>query len=131
MRSLRIIVLGTIVGILAGVISLAAAYAGLTISEISNQLPPALVISTLAGSTVAGILCVALGYLLTHRERSLVAPLVTVAVASLVVLPGNYVNGSLVPPAIYGLAILNGLIIALVISPFCAASFRSRNRNSY
>ena len=110
MRSLRITVLGTIIGILVGAISLAIAYAGLITSEISNHLPAAIVVSTLAGSTVAAVICIALSYLLTHRERSIVAPLVTVAVASLVVLPGNYVNGSLVPPAIYGLALLNGLI---------------------
>ena len=121
MRSLRTTVLGTIIGILVGVLSLIIAYAGLTISATANHLPLAIVVSTMVGSIVAGVICVALGYLLTGRERTIVAPLVTVAVASLVVLPGNYVNGSLVPPAIYGLALLNGLIIALVISPLCAA----------
>lgn len=121
MRSLRTTVLGIIIGILVGTGSLAIAYAGLIFSETASTLPIAIVVSTLAGSAVAGVICIALGYLLTGRERSIVAPLVTVAVASLVVLPGNYVNGSLVPPAIYGLALLNGLIIALVISPLCAA----------
>ena len=126
MRSLRTTVLGTIVGIVVGAVSLTIAYAGLVFSEAAHYLPMAIVVSTLAGSTVAGLICIALGYLLTGRERTIVAPLVTVAVASLVVLPGNYVNGSLVPPAIYGMALLNGLIIALVISPLCAAN---ANRN--
>lgn len=125
MRSLKKTALGTIVGIMVGVLTLAIAYIGLIFSDVSNQLPTALVVSTLAGSTAAGSICIALGYLLTHRERSLLAPLVTVAVASLVVLPGNYVNGSLVPPAMYGLAVLNGLIIAQVISPFCALNIRA------
>ena len=126
MSSLRKTVLGTTIDILVGAISLAVAYAVLMFSEVSNHLPMAIVVSTLAGSTVAAVICIALGYLLTGRERSIVAPLVTVAVASLVVLPGNYVNGSLVPPAIYGMALFNGLIIALVISPLCAANV---NRN--
>jgi peptidoglycan/LPS O-acetylase OafA/YrhL len=131
MRSLKIIILGTLIGILVGAISLTIAYAGLVFSKVSSHLPAAIVVSTLAGSIAASALCIALGYLLTHRERSIVAPLVTVAVASLVVLPGNYVNGSLVPPALYGLAVLNGLLIALLISPLCAAGGRSGNSNPY
>jgi uncharacterized membrane protein len=121
--------MGTIIGISVGTISLAMAYAGLVIGGVSDRLPAAILVSTLAGSVIAGALCVALGYLLTHHERLLVAPLVSIAVASLVVLPGNYGNGSLVPPAIYGLAIINGLIIALVTGPFCAAKLQSGNRS--
>ena len=88
----------------------------------------AVVISALAGSITAGAICVALRTLVTGRERSVLAPLVTVAVASLVVLSGNYVNGSVEPPAMYGIAVLNGLTIARIISPLCAAGFRSENR---
>jgi peptidoglycan/LPS O-acetylase OafA/YrhL len=128
MRSIKIIVMGTISGMLVGSVSLALAYAGLIFGGVANRLPAAIMVSTLAGSIIAGALCMALGYLLTNRERSLVAPLVTMAVAALVVLPGNYGNGSLVPPAIYSLAILNGLIIALVIGPICAAGIGSENR---
>jgi hypothetical protein len=55
----------------------------------------------------------------------LVTPLVSVAVASLIVLPGNYANGSLVPPMIYGMALINGLIIARVIGPLCSPGSRT------
>jgi hypothetical protein len=129
MKSLKKFAKGTIIGIFVGTISLILAYAGLVIGGMANRLPAAIVVSTLTGSITASALCIALGFLLTHRERSLVAPLVTLAIASLVVLPGNYGNGSLVPPAIYSLAILNGLTIALVTSPLCAASIGSENRS--
>jgi hypothetical protein len=65
------------------------------------------------------------GCLLTSRERTLVAPLMSLAVASLIVLPGNYANGSLVPPVIYGMALINGLIVARVIGPLCTPGSRS------
>lgn len=128
MRSLRSTVMGIVVGIAVGTLSLLIVYAGLSLSGQRNSLPMAVVISALSGSMTAGAICVALRYLLTGRERSLLAPLVTVAVASLVVLSGNYVNGSIEPPAMYGIALMNGLIIARVVSPLCAAGFGSENR---
>jgi hypothetical protein len=128
MRSLKIFVTGTIIGILVGLITLVLAYAGLVFGGVIDRLPLAIMVSTLAGSITAGTLCVALGYLLTQRERSIVAPLLTVAVASLIVLPGNYGNGSMVPPAIYSLAIINGLIIAFMTSLICETNIRSGNR---
>ena len=129
MRSLRTSILGTVVGMVVGIMSIVIAYAGLSFSGERNViLPAAIIVSALLGSSVAGAICVALRCLVTRREQSVVAPLLTVAIASLVVLPGNYVNGSPIPPMMYGMALLNGLIVARAISPLCTPGGRSRNR---
>lgn len=125
MRSLLSAILGTIIGIVVGACSLLIAYSGLILSGTGGALPPALIISALAGSALAGAGGVILGCLLTNRERTLLAPLITVAVASLIVLPGSYSNGSPIPPLIYGMALLNGLIVARVIGPLCSSYSRS------
>ena len=127
MRSLISTVLGIIIGILVGALSLIIAYSSLLLSGASSKLPMAMVVSAIAGGIVAGAGGVILGCLLTSRERTLLAPLMAVAVASLIVLPGNYANGSPVPPVIYGMALLNGLIVARVIGPLCSPGGRSGN----
>lgn len=128
MRPLKSVTKGIVVGLMVGMLSLIIAYTGLVLNGGPNDLPMAIVVSALGGSMAAGVLCTTSSYLVTGRERSILAPLVTVAVASLAVLPGNYVNGSLIPPAIYGMALVNGLIVALVIGPLCASGVRSGNR---
>ncbi len=120
MRSLRVIVLGTVVGLMLGLLSLLIAYIGLSLSVENGGLPPAVVGSTMSGSTLAGTIGVALGCLVTRLERSILTTLVTVAVAAAIVLPGNYANGSLIPPVIYGMAIVNGLLVGRAIGPLCA-----------
>jgi hypothetical protein len=129
MRSLTAIVLGTIAGLVVGALSILIAYAGVSLSS-ASALPTAMVISAIAGGIVAGAAGVMVGCLLTSRERTLVAPLMSLAVASLIVLPGNYANGSLVPPVIYGMALINGLIVARVIGPLCTPGSRSSSQLS-
>lgn len=119
MRSLRITILGTGIGLAVGSISLTIAYAGLSLSAGQGALPLAMMVSAAAGSAAAGAGCVTPGCLLTGRERSLLAVLITAAVASLIVLPGNYANGSAVPPLIYAMAVLNGLAAARAVGPLC------------
>jgi hypothetical protein len=124
MRSRTAVVLGTIVGLIVGTLSLLVAYYGIT-SGGASTLPLPLVVSAIAGSMVAGTAGVMVGCLLTSRERMMVTPLMSVAIASIIVLPGNYSNGSLLPPVIYGMALINGLIIARVIGPLCSTNGRS------
>ena len=125
MSSLRVIVMGTVVGAMVGVISLAIAYAGLSISGARAILPMAIVVSAVVGSTAAGFTGAILGYLLTRLERSATGALISVAVAALIVLPGNYANSSLVPVLIYVMAIVNGLIVAWAIGALCSQAFSS------
>ncbi len=119
MRSLRIALLGTGIGLAVGSLSVAVAYAGVALSSGRTALPLAMVVSAAAGGAAAGAGCVAPGCLLTGRERSFLAVLITAAVASLIVLPGSYANGSPVPPLIYAMAVLNGLMAARAVGPLC------------
>jgi len=124
MRSRTAVVLGTIVGLIVGTVSLLVAYYGI-MSGGASALPLPLIVSAVAGGTAAGAAGVLVGCLLTSRERTLVTPLISVAIAAIIVLPGNYSNGSLVPPVIYGMALINGLIIARAIGPLCSPGSRS------
>lgn len=119
MRSLRTVILGTGAGVALGAISLMLVHAGLSLSGGRVALPPAVMLSAVGGGALAGTVGVVLGCLVTRRERTILSTLVTLALAAAVVLGGHYANGSLVPVAIYGLALVNGPIVARVVSPLC------------
>jgi len=120
MRSLRTIIKGMIVGLMLSTVNLGITYAGKSLIAGRPGLPLALIIAGLAMGLVAGAAAVVMGHLSAGRERMILVLLVNMAVASLAVYLGGYGNGSLVPPAIYGLALINGLLISAASSPLCA-----------
>lgn len=120
MSSLRALTIGTIIGTIVGILSLAIAYAALSISGVQGILPKAVILSAIVGSAASGSSGVILGCLLTTRERSITAALISLAVAALILLPGNYADVSLLPALVYAMAIMNGLVVARAVSPFCS-----------
>ena len=119
MSSLRALTIGTIIGTIVGGLSLAIPYVGLSISAGRTTLPTAVMLSAVMGSAVAGSSSVILGCLLSSLERSMATILITLAVAALIVLPGDYANSSLLPAFVYAMAVANGLIVARAVGPFC------------
>lgn len=120
MNSLRGIIAGTFVGSIVGIFSLAIAYAGLSISGTGAVLPTAVVLSAVMSSAAAGSSGVILGCLLTSLERSATTALISLAVAALIILPGDYANSSLLPVFVYAMAVANGLIVARAVGPLCS-----------
>mgnify|MGYP001821834233 FL=1 len=119
MSLLRALIIGTVIGTIVGVLSLAIAHAGLSINGTGTALPTAVILSAVIGSAAAGSSGVILGYLLTNLERSATTALISLAVASLILLPGEYANSSLLPALVYAMALANGLIVARAVGPFC------------
>jgi hypothetical protein len=122
--------MGTIAGVMLSLLSLILTSAGHLIIMGRPGLPPAVIAAGLTGGLIAGASAVALSSLCTGRERAILVILISTAVASLAVYVGGYSNRSLVPPAIYGLALLNGLLIAKVTARFCARRIETR-RTTY
>ncbi len=120
MRSLKSLIMGIVAGMVLSTLSLIIPYAGHLLVVGRPGLPTAVVISGLAGGIIAGAAGMALARLTSGRERAVLVLLISTAVASLAVYLGRYANGSLVPPAIYGLALGNGLLIARVTAGLCA-----------
>ncbi len=123
MSTVKVIILGTIVGVFLSVLSLISAYAAAMLLTGMLVIPTVLAISTLANGAVLGVVSVSLSYLTAGYERSFLILLVSLAIAALTVMLGNYGNGSLLPLGIYTLAIVNSLLI----SPVTAALTRRRN----
>ena len=121
MRSLRLTIVGIATGLFVGTVTLLMARAGMDISDLSVAMPMALLIAGPLSGAAAGALGAAAGCLVSRRERTVVTVLAAIAVASLAVLAGGYGNASPAPPAIYTLALLNGIIVARVLGPLCAA----------
>lgn len=119
MRSLRYLFMGTIAGVMLSLLSLILTSAGHLIVVGRPGLPPAVIVSGLAGGLIAGAAAVVLSSLCAGRERAILVILISTAVASLAVYVGGYGNRSLVPPTIYSLALLNGLLIAKVTARLC------------
>lgn len=112
MRSLRSLFMGIVAGLLLSLFSLSIPYAGHLVIVGRPALPLPVVAAGLATGLAAGAAGVALGRLSAGRERALLVLLISTAVASAAVYAGGYGNGSLIPPTIYGLALLNSLLIA-------------------
>lgn len=84
---------------------------------------------TLLSGALLGVVSVGLGYLTAGIERSVLVVLISVAVAALVVLVGGYGNGSILPVGIYGLAVVNSLMISRVTSVLGEPANQSNNPN--
>lgn len=128
MRSLKLSVMGIIIGTIIGAFSVVIAYASLALEGERLNLPLAILVLALGGSMLIGGFCVALRCLVSGRERSLVSILIALAVASLIVYSGNFAYGSHVPLLIYAAAVVNGLLIARAVGPLCAISVASNSR---
>lgn len=122
MKSIKLIILGTLGGVILSIISMGIAYAGGLLLTGRLALPTVIVISTLVNGAVLGAVAVVLSYLTTGIERSGLITLVSLAVASLTVIMGEYSNGSLIPLGIYFLAISNSLLISRVTTSLSGRS---------
>ncbi len=123
MSTVKVIILGTIVGMILSVLSLGSAYVAVLLLTGIIVLPTVMVMSTLANGAILGTVGVSLSYLTTGYERSLLILLVSLAIAALTVMLGHYGNGSLLPLGIYTLAVVNSLLI----SPVTAVLTRRTN----
>lgn len=114
MSTVRVIILGTIVGVIVSVLSLGAAYTVASILTGTLALPVILAASTLVNGAILGTVSMSLSYLTGGHERTVLIILISLAVAALTVMLGHYGNGSLLPLGIYTLAIVNSLLISRV-----------------
>jgi hypothetical protein len=114
MNTVKVIIMGTLVGGILSILSLGAAYAGVLLLTEAMAIPTVLTISTLANGVILGTVGVSLSFLSTGLERSGLIILISLAVASVTVMLGSYGNGSLLPLGIYTMAILNSLLISPV-----------------
>ncbi len=112
MNKIKIIILGTMSGIFLGFISLGIAYIAALLLVGSEKIPTILIVSTLVNGAILGVVGIGLGYISSGLEHRGIMVLISLAVASLTVLLGNYGNGSILPIAIYLLAITNGGLIS-------------------
>ncbi|MDX1413431.1 MAG: hypothetical protein R3293_04520 [Candidatus Promineifilaceae bacterium] len=112
MSSIRIILLGTILGIILSVLSLGSAYVAASILTGTSQLPLVIIVSTIVNGAILGTTSIGLSYLTSGYERTLLVLLVSLATAALTVMLGRYADGSLLPLGIYSLAVLNSFLIS-------------------
>lgn len=110
MSTLKVIVLGTLIGVAISILTLGLALAGMLlltgqVAIIESMVFPALINGALLGATG-----VTLSYLTSGRERYVLVLLIGLVIAALAVMIGRYGNGSLIPVGIYVLAMVNGLL---------------------
>jgi hypothetical protein len=110
MSTLKVIVLGTLIGVVISILTLGLALAGMLlltgqVAIIESMVFPALINGALLGATG-----VTLSYLTSGRERYVLVLLIGLVIAALAVMVGRYGNGSLIPVGIYVLAMVNGLL---------------------
>ncbi len=110
MSTLKVIVLGTLIGVVISILTLGLALAGMLlltgqVAIIESMVFPALINGALLGATG-----VTLSYLTSGRERYVLVLLIGLVIAALAVMIGRYGNGSLIPVGIYVLAMVNGLL---------------------
>ena len=124
MKTLKSIALGTIAGTVLSLLGVAlVAGAWLLLTGHVAVLQTVLLIGVLNGAVV-GAVGVTVRGLTAGAERIAVAVLVSVAVAALCVMLGSY-EGSMVPVAIYALAIVNGLLIARATAGLARNAYRT------
>ena len=114
MSTLKVIILGTVVGLILSILSLGSTYTVAFVIIGTNVIPSILAISTLANGVILGTVGISLSYLTSGLERSGLMVLIGLAVASFTIMLGSYGNGSLLPLGIYFLAVVNSLLISRV-----------------
>jgi len=110
MSTTKIIVLGTLTGVVISILTLGLALAGMLLLTGKVAIIDSVVLSTLVNGTLSGATSVTLSYLTNGRERYVLVLLIGLVIAALAVMVGRYGNGSLIPVGIYVLAIVNSLL---------------------
>lgn len=111
MRSWKQLALGTTIGILTSLVSIALVIAGWQLFNPQPMFAGVILLLGLLSGAILGLLCVSLRALTRGREHRVVGMLLSIAIAAGIVLIGRYPNGSWLPIAIYATAVLNGLMI--------------------
>lgn len=112
MNKIKIIFLGIMSGIFLSFISLGIAFIAASLFTGVIGFPAILIVSTIVNGAILGVVGISLRYISSGLEHRGLMLLISLAAASLAILLGNYRNGSLLPIAIYFLALSNGLIIS-------------------
>ena len=88
------------------------------VTDLRGQLPLQTAVSLFLFSFVTGttiaLFCLLFGYLFNVRERLLLGTLISLALAATNILNANFANESLLPLAIYAIALANGLLVGAV-----------------
>lgn len=108
------LVLGIVIGVLASLVTLAMAQIGVNVLMGVETVGKTVAVITLLSGAALGMVSVGLGYLTAGIERVVLVVLIGVAMAALAVMMGEYGNGSLLPVGIYGVLIVNSLMVSWV-----------------
>ena len=114
MNTVTRLLLGIVAGVLLTLLTLVLALAGARVLIGLAMINGIVALATLLSGALLGAVGVGLGYLTAGRERSVLVLLIGLAIAALAVMLGGYGNGSVLPLGIYGLAVVNSLLIARV-----------------
>lgn len=100
---------------------LALCTAGIIVAgDLTGQLPlqtaVSLVLFSLTVSSLVALFCSLFSYLFVCRERVLLSVLISLALAAVTVLNGNFAPDSWLPLAIYLVALLNSLLVASLVT---------------
>lgn len=115
MHQPKTIVMGTISGFIVGLLSAAVFVASASLLAGIAGLTGIVTLFGMANGAVVGGINGLRGFL-TRGERWALGVALSMATAALTVLIGQFAAGSLTPLAIYGLGLLNAVLIAFVAS---------------
>ncbi len=105
------LVMGIVIGILASLMTLAIAQIGVNLLLGVATIGKTVAIVTMLSGALLGVISVGLGYLTAGMEQKALVVLIGLILAALAVIGGKYGNGSIVPLGIYGLVMMNCLLI--------------------
>ena len=104
----RTLLISNLISLVTVGLALSADWAGTVSAKTAVSL---LIFSSLI-STLVALLCCTLRHSFSQRERLALGVLISLALAAANVLNGNFTHQSLLPLAIYAIALLNSLIVA-------------------
>lgn len=104
----RILLISNLVGLVTVGLVLSADWAG----TVSGKTAVSLLLFSCLISTLVALLCCTLRHSFSQRERLALGVLLSLALAAANVLSGDFTRDSLLPLAIYAIALLNSLIVA-------------------
>ena len=129
MRTVNRMILGIVIGVLASLITLAVAQIGVNLLTGVTTIGRTVTLITLLSGSLLGVISVGLGYFTAGMERSALVLLIGLVIAALAVLGGGYGNGSILPLGIYGLVMINSLMISRVTAVLDASLNQSSGPN--
>jgi hypothetical protein len=136
MNRIKVILLGASLGGLVGLTSallasLTTVFAGQIETALGQGLQTGLTLApfSLLNGLVVGGLRGALGRAFATREFTVYSVLISIAIGSIRIMAGSFERYSLMPAAIYGLAIFNGVIVTpVVVQVLFRSKLDDRNR---